>query len=677
MAAAPLPTAVAPTAAAPSAPAPPVPAPVVAPAASASLYVGDLERDVTEAQLYDLFSQVGPVASIRVCRDAVTRRSLGYAYVNYNSALDEHAAERALETLNYTTINSKPIRIMWSHRDPSQRKSGVGNIFIKNLEESIDNKALHDTFSAFGNILSCKVATDMNGAIPGKSKGYGFVHFETEQSAVKAVETVNGMLLNGKKVYVGPFMKKGERPADQNEPRFTNVFVKNFGDDVTEELIRTEFGKFGSITNVVVMKDESGKSKGFGFVNFESPDEAVKAVETVNNKPLGEKVVFCGRAQKKAEREAMLRQQYEQRRLERIEKYQNVNLYVKNLDDSVDDEKLREEFAQFGTITSAKVINTSRAGDDKSSTSKGFGFVCFTAAEEATKAVTEMNGKMLAGKPIYVALAQRKEVRRAQLEQQYAQRMMVPRPGQGPGMPPGAPAAGMYPPGAPVFYATPPPGTPRPAMVYQPMVPRGYRGPVPQPRPGYQQMPPGNYVVPQAQPRQGRQNRQNRQPQSPPTGAAKGGSMPAGANRQPRNPKFPAQGAGAAPAGRGAPPQGQQPQANGQSSAPAPGSVAVPGVVPGAAPAQESLTTATLAAAPPEQQKQMLGERLFPLVQRLQPELAGKITGMLLEMDNSELLLLLESPESLSAKVDEAMAVLRQHGVLPEQLSEAPAEAAA
>lgn len=69
-------------------------------------------------------------------------------------------AECALDTMNYEVIKGRPIRIMWSQRDPCLRKSGVGNIFIKNMDESIDNKALYDTFSAFGNILSCKVSTE-------------------------------------------------------------------------------------------------------------------------------------------------------------------------------------------------------------------------------------------------------------------------------------------------------------------------------------------------------------------------------------------------------------------------------------------------------------------------------------------------------------------------------------
>ena len=158
----------------------------------ASLYVGDLHSDVTEAMLYEKFSPAGPVLSIRVCRDMITRRSLGYAYVNFQQPAD---AQSALDTMNFDEMKGKPIRIMWWQSDPSLRKSGVGNVFIKNLDKSIDNKALYDTFSAFGNILSCKVVCDENG-----SKGYAFVHFETQEAADKAIEKMNGLLLNDRKV---------------------------------------------------------------------------------------------------------------------------------------------------------------------------------------------------------------------------------------------------------------------------------------------------------------------------------------------------------------------------------------------------------------------------------------------------------------------------------------------
>ena len=68
-----------------------------------------------------------------------------------------------------------------------------------------------------------------------------------------------------------------------------------------------------------------------------------------------------------------------------------------------------------------------------------------------------------------------------------------------------------------------------------------------------------------------------------------------------------------------------------------------------------------LAAAAPAMQKQMLGERLYPQIASQEPAAAGKITGMLLEMDNAELLLLLQEPVSLNEKISEAMKVLEEH----------------
>lgn len=78
--------------------------------------------------------------------------------------------------------------------------------------------------------------------------------------------------------------------------------------------------------------------------------------------------------------------------------------------------------------------------------------------------------------------------------------------------------------------------------------------------------------------------------------------------------------------------------------------------------ADEPLTAAALAAAPPGRQKQMLGGKLFPLISLHQPEWAGKITGMMLEMDNSELISLLESEQQMKLKVDEALRVLESIG---------------
>jgi polyadenylate-binding protein len=201
--------------------------------------------------------------------------------------------------------------------------------------------------------------------------------------------------------------------------QFTNLYVKNIAAEVTADEFVELFAQYGSVTSAVIQVDDEGRSKGFGFVNFEGHEQAQVAVDALHDSEYKGKKLFVSRAQKKAEREDELRKTYEAAKQEKMNKYQGVNLYIKNLEDDIDDEKLRSEFEPFGTITSCKVMC------DEKGTSKGFGFVCFSSPDEATKAVAEMNNKMIGTKPLYVSLAQRREVRRQQLESQIAQRNQI------------------------------------------------------------------------------------------------------------------------------------------------------------------------------------------------------------------------------------------------------------
>lgn len=579
-----------------------------------SLYVGELDPSVTESELYELFSAIGPVSSIRVCRDAVSKQSLGYAYVNYQSHAD---GEKALEELNYVEIKGRPCRIMWSQRDPASRKNGSGNIFIKNLHPDIDNKTLHDTFSSFGNILSCKIATDANG----NSRGFGFVHYDNAESANEAIENVNGMLLNDLEVYVGPHILKKDRESKWQEliENYTNIYVKNFSLEWSKEDLEKLFTPFGKITSFYLASDEAGKSRGFAFINYENHEDAVKAVEALNNKDFDGKILYVGRAQKKRERVEQLKQQHEAVKQEKISKYQGVNLFVKNLDDSIDDARLREEFSPYGEITSVIVMK------DESGKSKGFGFVCYSTPEEATNAINEMHQRIVESKPLYVALAQNRDVRRNQLSQQMQVRNQMR-------LQQAAVQGGMGQFVAPMFYGQnfmPPmangvrgpfPGAPNPMMMQQggarpdQQMPNFRVGPNGQPVPVYVQPVYNDYQQGRMQQQRFYQNRPN-----------------------------------------------QIPQQRKKDDAP------------------QSLAQ-IVAQIPQEQQKNYLGNQIYQKItesQKVQdPNVIGKITGMFLSMEIEQIISLLEDENVFDQQLTEAMNAYMSYKT-EESAEAAPAEAAA
>jgi len=209
----------------------------------------------------------------------------------------------------------------------------TSNIFIKNLEVNISNDDLYRLFLDFikehrkteleqsgasapviisdgdvkDEILSCKVACDRNG----KSKGYGFVHFARPELAEKAKKKFHKLVFNDKVVFVGDFIPRKDRPQRNKLDTFTNLYIK----DLDKEAIKTTddlenlFKEFGVITSARLMTDESNVSKGFGFVNFETHEAAVKAIEGRRNYTIAGKVIYVTRALSREERDKEQEQQ--------------------------------------------------------------------------------------------------------------------------------------------------------------------------------------------------------------------------------------------------------------------------------------------------------------------------------------------------------------------------------
>lgn len=174
----------------------------------ATIYVGGLDEKVSDAILWELFVQAGPVVSVNMPKDRVTNSHQGFGFVEF---MGEEDADYAIKIMNMIKLYGKPIKV--NKASAHEKNLDVGaNIFVGNLDPEVDEKLLFDTFSAFGVIL--QVPKIMRDPETGNSKGFAFINFASFEASDLAIEAMNGQFLCNRAITVSYAFKKdakGER----------------------------------------------------------------------------------------------------------------------------------------------------------------------------------------------------------------------------------------------------------------------------------------------------------------------------------------------------------------------------------------------------------------------------------------------------------------------------------
>ncbi|KAG7864529.1 hypothetical protein KL919_000557 [Ogataea angusta] len=348
-----------------------------------SLFVGDLDKSLTEFDLKNVFSKYPGLLSVKIPADCQTGNSLGYGYVNYST---EEQAIVAMESLNYTKIGSSEIRIMPSMRDKSQRERIGANVFLSNLSSHLTTRQLYDRFRKHGNVMSCKYDS---------SKQQAFIHFESKEVAYEVVKSYNHTTLDGKLVYVGLHILKKDRelfgatassstklsenkdisqipcfsPTNKNTERKNDIsthysiFVRNLPLNIEEHVIRSLVEPYGPVLSVLARKVPK-KNGCWALVTLTNQESVDKAVSHLNMVEINKQQLFVTRAIPKEEKSYNRKQEMQPKH--------RLKILITGLNVNTHKDKFQKWCLTFGSIKSVELYGTYSQEIKKGYTAYGY-----------------------------------------------------------------------------------------------------------------------------------------------------------------------------------------------------------------------------------------------------------------------------------------------------------------
>uniref|UniRef100_A0A8D8AMT5 Protein sex-lethal n=1 Tax=Culex pipiens TaxID=7175 RepID=A0A8D8AMT5_CULPI len=154
-----------------------------------NLIVNYIPQDMSERELYSMFSTMGPIETCRIMRDMKSGYSYGFGFINF---LTEEAAQRAIRCLNGYTVRNKRLKV--SYARPQSDDIKETNLYITNLPRTITDEQLDIIFGKYGTIVQKNILRDK---LTGHPRGVAFVRFNKREEAQEAISALNNVIPQG------------------------------------------------------------------------------------------------------------------------------------------------------------------------------------------------------------------------------------------------------------------------------------------------------------------------------------------------------------------------------------------------------------------------------------------------------------------------------------------------